>query len=126
MSEEDFQLNIGNQCFTIDFGLGDTELVPDGASIPVTTANLDKYIKLASMKLLNKASVQMEHFLSGVHYVISKSALQCLSWRGAEVRAMGEPFIDIALLRKYTNDESVSWLKFWSLFLLNMWYLCLG
>ena len=52
--------------------------------------------------------MQMEHFLSGVYYVVRKSALRCLSWRHAEVRAMGEPFIDIDVLRKYTKNKTVS------------------
>ena len=32
---------IGEQCFTIDFGLGETEVIPGGSSIPVTRANLE-------------------------------------------------------------------------------------
>lgn len=35
-SEADFQENIMDQCFTIDLGSGETELVPGGAAIPVT------------------------------------------------------------------------------------------
>ena len=50
----------------------------------------------------------MEHFLSGVYYVVPKTACQYLSWRNAEIRAMGEPFIDMNILKQYTSDESVS------------------
>ena len=56
-SEELFQAIIENQCFTIDVGLGETELITGGASIPVTKANLDSYIKMASMRILQKAKV---------------------------------------------------------------------
>ena len=104
-SEEEFRTRIGDQCFTIDFGLGETEIVPGGSSIPVTKANLDQYIKLASLSILRKSSVQMEHFLSGVYFVVRKSACQSLSWRNAEVRAMGEPIIDMNILKKYTENQ---------------------
>lgn len=40
-TESDFALNIDNQTFTIDFGLGETELIPGGASVAVTRANLE-------------------------------------------------------------------------------------
>jgi len=40
-SEEEFGANIENQCFTLDIGLGETELFPGSAAIPVTKANLD-------------------------------------------------------------------------------------
>ena len=50
----------------------------------------------------------MEHFLSGVYHVVPKTACQYLSWRNAEIRAMGEPIIDMNILRKYTSDQSVS------------------
>lgn len=43
-SEEQFQEMIMNQCFTIDFGFGETELVARGASVPVTRDNLESYI----------------------------------------------------------------------------------
>lgn len=72
VSEEDFQASIDNQCFTIDYGLGEVELFENGASTPVTRQNLEQYIKLASLAALRKAKRQMEHFLSGVHYVTSK------------------------------------------------------
>jgi len=70
-----------------------------GFNIPVTKSNLEKYIKMASMRILQKASVQMEHFLSGVYFVSPKFSLQMLNWRSAEVRAMGEPFIDMGVLK---------------------------
>ena len=107
-SEEEFGACIDNQCFTIDFGLGETEIIPGGSSIPVTRANLDQYIQYASLSILQKASVQMEHFLSGVYHVVPKNALQSLSWGNAEVRAMGEPIIDMEILKKYTTNEHVS------------------
>lgn len=66
-----------------------------GASIQVTRENHEDYIRMASSKLLNKAAVQMEHFLSGVYFVIDKSACEFLSWKNAEIRAMGESIIDI-------------------------------
>ena len=50
----------------------------------------------------------MEHFLSGVYHVVPKNALQSLSWGNAEVRAMGEPIIDMEILKKYTTNEHVS------------------
>ena len=50
----------------------------------------------------------MEHFLSGVYFVVRKNVCQSLSWRNAEVRAMGEPIIDMNILKKYTNNEHVS------------------
>ena len=60
---------------------------------------------MASLRILQKASVQMEHFLSGVYFVVPKTACQSLSWRNAEVRAMGEPIIDMDVLKKYTSNE---------------------
>ena len=54
-SEELFQAIIENQCFTIDVGLGETELMPGGSTTPVTRANLEQYIEMASMKILQKA-----------------------------------------------------------------------
>jgi len=69
---------------------------------------LEEYINLASKRILTKASIQMEHFLSGVYNVVNKSACQFLSWSNAEVRAMGENIIDMGILRKYTDQESVS------------------
>jgi len=99
---------IENQCFTIDFGLGETELMPGGAAIAVTRDNLEQYIKVASIAILRKSAVQLDHFLKGVYYVVPKEALALLSWRNAEVRAMGEAVIDIELLKKYTSDETVS------------------
>jgi hypothetical protein len=69
---------------------------------------LEEYINLASKRILTKASTQMEHFLSGVYFVVEKSACQFLSWNNAEVRAMGENIIDMGILRQYTTDESVS------------------
>jgi len=107
-TEQDFQLMIGEQCFTIDFGLGETELVPGGSNIAVTKANLEQYIKMASLAILRKSSVQMKHFLSGVYFVAQKDALKLLSWQNAEVRAMGEATIDIGVLRAFTRDETVS------------------
>ena len=89
-------------------GSGETDLCPGGASRIVTRENLEEYISLASKRILTKAAIQMEHFLSGVYFVADKSACQFLSWRNAEVRAMGESFIDMGILRKYTEDESVS------------------
>ena len=68
--DEQFAESIQNQCFTIDIGQGEIEIIPGGANIPVTRENLESYIKMASMKLLQKAAVQMEHFLSGVYFVI--------------------------------------------------------
>lgn len=47
----------------------------------------------------------MEHFLSGVYFVIDKSALRFFSWQNAEIRAMGESIIDIEVLKKYTEDK---------------------
>ena len=89
--------------------------MPGGATRAVTRANVDEYIKAASLRILQKASVQMEHFLSGVYFVAPKAPCQTLSWRNAEVRAMGEPTIDMNILRKYTNNESVSTSLFYSL-----------
>jgi hypothetical protein len=74
----------------------------------VTRENLEEYINLASKRILTKSSIQMEHFLSGVYFVTDKTACQFLSWRNAEVRAMGESSIDMGILKKYTHDESVS------------------
>ena len=114
-SEEEFQEMCGFPNFTINTGLGDSELVPGGYNIMVTRENLDEYIKMASLKLLHKADTQMKHFLSGVHYVLPKEGLQMLSWRNAEVRAMGIPTVDIDLLRRHTsygvvsNKFTVSW-----------------
>jgi len=46
---------VSDQCFTIDTGFGETELVAGGATMPVTRDNLEQYIKMASMKILKKA-----------------------------------------------------------------------
>jgi len=46
--------------------------------------------------------------MAGVEFIVPQSACRYLSWRNAEIRAMGESTIDIQILRKYTNDESVS------------------
>ena len=99
---------LDNQSFTVDFGLGETELVPDGANLSVTKTNLEQYIRLASLAILRKASVQTRQFMAGVEFIVPRSACRYLSWRNAEIRAMGESTIDIQILRKYTNDESVS------------------
>lgn len=40
-NESDFQENIESQCFTIDIGSGQTELISGGASIQVTRDNLE-------------------------------------------------------------------------------------
>lgn len=110
-SEEEFSTNIENQCFTIDIGRGETEIIPGGTTITVTRGNLEQYIKMASLSILQKAFVQMQHFLSGVYFVVPKTACQSLSWRNAEVRAMGEPIIDMNILKKYTTNEHVSKIK---------------
>ena len=52
--------------------------------------------------------MQLQHFLSGVHFVVPKEALQLLSWRNAEIRAMGIPTVDIELLRRNTSQNVVS------------------
>lgn len=48
----------------------------------------------------------MQHFLRGVYFVIPKQSCQFLSWRNAEVRAMGEAEINIEVLKKYSDDNS--------------------
>ena len=34
----------GNQCFTVNYGQGEADLVPGGSVIPVTRDNLENYI----------------------------------------------------------------------------------
>lgn len=48
----------------------------------------------------------MTHFLKGVNYVVQSTALRYLSYKNAEVRAMGEPIVDMHILRKYTENDS--------------------
>ena len=43
-----------------------------------------------------------------MHFVVPKEALQLLSWRNAEIRAMGIPTVDIELLRRNTSPNVVS------------------
>jgi len=47
----------------------------------------------------------MHHFMMGVNFVVQSSALRYLSYRNAEVRAMGEAEVDMNLLRRFTDNE---------------------
>ena len=55
----------------------------------------------------------MHHFMMGVNFVVQSSALRYLSYRNAEVRAMGEAEVDMNLLRRFTDNEHVSQ-SFWT------------
>lgn len=72
-NEEEFQAQTFGQCFTVDYGNGEVELIPGGASKLVTRENLPEYLKLASLAVLKKASLQLQYLLTGVYYVIAKS-----------------------------------------------------
>lgn len=85
-NDEDFQLSINYQAFTV-LVHGDVpeevELCAGGSTKLVTRANAEEYIDLASKKLLHLDQTQMGHFLEGVYAVIDKNSCRHLTWENA-------------------------------------------
>ena len=82
------------------------ELVPNGDSKMVTKENYQEYISLAVRAHLHKDSLQMKYFLKGFHIILPQDVISMISWRYAEVRAMGERIIDIEVLKKFTHSSN--------------------
>jgi E3 ubiquitin-protein ligase HUWE1 len=109
---------------TVEVAPGETReeaLVPGGADIPVTDANVPAYVALASHhKMTGAISAQCNALLEGFSDLIPPSLISIFSPEELELLISGLPHIDIADLRANTEygggyrptHEVIQW--FWS------------
>jgi HECT-domain (ubiquitin-transferase) len=75
------------------------ELLPDGANIDVTAANVKKYVSLAVDAKLGAADVQMGAVLSGAGAVVPLPLLRTFTWRELERLCCGLTDYDVDELK---------------------------
>jgi E3 ubiquitin-protein ligase HUWE1 len=112
-----------DQEFTIEdesFGAKQiVELKPDGASIPVTEANKDEYVRLVcAYRLENSVKEQMKAFLTGFYEMIPRELVQIFEPEQLELLISGVNTFDVDELKNSTQisgwkgtDVEISW--FW-------------
>jgi len=81
----------------------DLELVSGGTEKLVTRENFKEYLSLAIRAQFHKDTLQLKHFMEGFHHILPANVISLINWRYAEVRAMGESEIDIAVLKQFTS-----------------------
>jgi hypothetical protein len=79
------------------------ELVPGGASLDVTVANRDEYLRLVEATRLGETRRQIRAMRAGLCEIIPEAALRALTWRDLEWCVCGRPTIDVALLKRHTE-----------------------
>lgn len=95
------------------------ELKPGGASIPVTEANKDEYVRLVcAYRLENSVKEQMKAFLTGFYEMIPRELVQIFEPEQLELLISGVNTFDVDELKNSTQmagwkstDVEISW--FW-------------
>ncbi|CAK9787037.1 hypothetical protein CC85DRAFT_263373 [Cutaneotrichosporon oleaginosum] len=112
-----------DQEFTIEdesFGAKQiVELKPGGATIPVTEANKDEYVRLVcAYRLENSVKEQMKAFLTGFYDIVPRELVQIFEPEQLELLISGVNTFDVDELKNSTqisgwknNDNEVMW--FW-------------
>ena len=92
-----------------DDGAGTVELLPSGATVPVTAANVYDYVRLYTKhKLIGTSRPALQAINDGVSDVIPRSALAGLTAEDLRLMLNGSGEINVELLRQITqfNNEA--------------------
>lgn len=74
-------------------------LIPNGHQVPVTFENKEQYAKLKLQCRLNESAVQIEAIKRGLFAIVPSNLLKILSVANLQLRACGNPEIDLDLLK---------------------------
>eukprot|EP01126_Amoeba_proteus_P004373 TRINITY_DN11460_c0_g1_i1.p1 TRINITY_DN11460_c0_g1~~TRINITY_DN11460_c0_g1_i1.p1 ORF type:complete len:555 (-),score=115.25 TRINITY_DN11460_c0_g1_i1:80-1744(-) len=83
-------------------------LVPNGDKMNLTYENKDEYIRLAEKVRLNEARNQINAIRVGLGDVIPLPLLNLCTPEDLEISVCGKPTIDVKLLKRHTEYNSVS------------------
>jgi hypothetical protein len=84
------------------------ELMPGGASVPLTYDNCSQFAKSVAEARLREADRQIAAVKQGLATVVPVDLLQLWSWDDLEVAVTGSSKMDIDLLKKHTEYSSCS------------------
>lgn len=94
----------GTMTFTIADINGEThELLPGGASIPVTFENRYDYVRRVEQFKLHEIDRQLHAMRQGLSSMAPMKILELFTWQQLEVLIAGEPSIDLNYLREHTE-----------------------
>jgi HECT-domain (ubiquitin-transferase) len=95
------------------------ELVPNGASTPVTFRDRHQFVALATHLKLHEVDRQVDAMRAGLLDVVPERAVRLCTWSELELHVCGDPHIDVAVLREntvyvggYSNSHSTVQ-RFW-------------
>ena len=81
------------------------ELVPGGASIPVTLLNRHAYVHSMLQHHTSQYDPLVRYIRRGLYSVVPARAVRLLTWQELEVAVAGRPEIDVKALRQHTDYE---------------------
>jgi len=107
VTSDNFEDCFGEMRFVFDNSAGmEVPLGKRGAAKSVTFKNAKKFAELVLSMRLNEAAEQIACIRSGMSMVVPIGCLSLWSWRDLELGVCGNPFIDVAVLKKHVNLES--------------------
>jgi E3 ubiquitin-protein ligase HERC2 len=119
ISEDEFAAAFPGLMFSVVGSDGeDCELVPGGASVPVTLASRARFCDAAEQFRLHEFDTQLAAIRRGIANVVPIRALSLFTWQECEVLAAGSPDVDVDVLKKnteysgYSKEDPVV-LRFW-------------
>jgi len=101
VDNETFAANFPNETYTVVSCEGeDVELVPGGASIPVTFDNRLDYVRKAVHFRLSECDAQIDALRRGIGAIVPTYLLALFTGAEIEYLVCGSPEVDVALLKK--------------------------
>jgi len=73
----------------------------------VTASNVHEYARLLERARLREARKQILAIRRGLVQIVPEAFLNLLTWQDLEARVSGQPFIDIALLKRHTQYSQI-------------------
>jgi len=105
---DDFEFVFGDIRFVYHNSAGEeVPLVDGGADIKVTFENARQFGEAVLAMRSNEAREHVECVRAGMACVVPISCFSLWSWRDLEIKVCGDPFIDVAVMKKHTIYEGL-------------------